>query len=71
MGRGETGGILIAASSTHKMSLADFELALADGGERAGTQLQIIDRRPLPPDFPTVPGFPEASYLKFVVCVRT
>ncbi len=65
------GGILIAATSTHKMSLADFELALADGGERAGTQLQIIDRRPLPPDFPTVPGFPEASYLKFVVCVRT
>jgi len=65
------GGLLIAASSTHKMSLLDFELALADGAERAGTQLQIIDRRPLPPDFPTVPGFPEASYLKFVVAVRT
>ena len=31
---------------------------------------QIVDRRPLPPDFPTVPGFPEASYLKFVVAVR-
>jgi len=65
------GGILIAASSTHKMSLADFELALADGAERAGTQLQIVDRRPLPPDFPTVPGFPEGNYLKFTVCVRT
>jgi 23S rRNA G2069 N7-methylase RlmK/C1962 C5-methylase RlmI len=36
----------------------------------AGTRLQIVDRRPLPPDFPTVPGFPEASYLKFVVAVR-
>lgn len=65
------GGLLVAASSTHKMTPGEFELALADGAERAGTQLQIIDRRSLPPDFPTVPGFPEASYLKFVVAVRT
>lgn len=64
------GGLIIAASSTHKMSAHDFELALADGAELAGTELQIIDRRWLPPDFPTVPGFPEASYLKFVVAVR-
>jgi 23S rRNA (cytosine1962-C5)-methyltransferase len=64
------GGLLIAASSTHKMSAADFELALADGAMIAGTRLQIVDRRSLPPDFPTVPGFPEASYLKFVVAVR-
>ena len=64
------GGLLVAASSTHKMSAADFELALADGAMTAGTRLQIIDRRSLPPDFPTVPGFPEASYLKFIVAVR-
>lgn len=64
------GGLLIAASSTHKMSAAEYELALADGAMAAGTRLQIIDRRGLPPDFPTVPGFPEASYLKFVVAIR-
>jgi 23S rRNA (cytosine1962-C5)-methyltransferase len=64
------GGLLIAASSTHKMSAAEFELALADGSMTAGTRLQIVDRRSLPPDFPTVPGFPEASYLKFAVAVR-
>ena len=64
------GGLLIAASSTHKMSAAEFELALADGAMTAGTRLQIVDRRSLPPDFPTVPGFPEASYLKFAVAVR-
>jgi 23S rRNA (cytosine1962-C5)-methyltransferase len=64
------GGFLAAASSTHKMSLGEFELALADGAIAARTRLQIIDRRPLPPDFPNVPGFPEASYLKFVVAVR-
>jgi 23S rRNA (cytosine1962-C5)-methyltransferase len=64
------GGLLIAASSTHKMSALEFELALADGAMSAGTRLQIIDRRSLPPDFPTVPGFPEANYLKFAVAVR-
>ncbi|HEX7838357.1 MAG TPA: class I SAM-dependent rRNA methyltransferase [Kofleriaceae bacterium] len=64
------GGLLIAASSTHKVSAAEFELALADGAMNAGTRLQIVDRRSLPPDFPAVPGFPEASYLKFAVAVR-
>ena len=64
------GGLLAVASSTHKMSAAEFELALADGALAAGTRLQIVDRRPLPPDFPTVPGFPEGNYLKFAVAVR-
>ncbi len=64
------GGMLIAASSTHKMSAQEFELALADGALNAGTRLQIVDRRSLPPDFPTVPGFPEGNYLKFAVAVR-
>jgi 23S rRNA (cytosine1962-C5)-methyltransferase len=64
------GGLIVAASSTHKMSALEFELALAEGAMNAGTRLQIIDRRSLPPDFPAVPGFPEASYLKFAVAVR-
>ena len=45
-------------------------MALAEGAMGAGTRLQIIDRRPLPPDFPTVPAFPEGNYLKFAVAVR-
>ena len=64
------GGLIIAASSTHKIGAPEFEQALAEGALGAGTRLQIIDRRGLPPDFPTVPGFPEANYLKFVVAVR-
>jgi 23S rRNA (cytosine1962-C5)-methyltransferase len=64
------GGLLAAASSTHKMSAAEFELALAEGALLAGTRLQIVDRRTLPPDFPTLPGFPEGNYLKFAVAVR-
>ncbi len=66
----EPQGLLIAASSTHKMSAGEFELALAEGALAAGTRLQIVDRRGLPPDFPTLPGFPEGNYLKFVVAVR-
>ncbi len=65
------GGLLACASSTHKMSSQDFELALADGANMAKTQLQIIDRRSLPPDFPTIPGFPEGNYLKYAICVRS
>jgi 23S rRNA (cytosine1962-C5)-methyltransferase len=64
------GGLLAAASSTHKMSSEEFERALAEGALAAGTRLQIVDRVGLPPDFPTVPGFPEGNYLKFVVAVR-
>jgi 23S rRNA G2069 N7-methylase RlmK/C1962 C5-methylase RlmI len=52
------------------MSNQEFEQSLAEGALSAGTRLQIIDRRPLPPDFPTLPGFPEGNYLKFAVAVR-
>jgi 23S rRNA (cytosine1962-C5)-methyltransferase len=64
------GGLIAAASSTHKMSGEEFERALAEGASLAGTRLQIIDRRTLPADFPTLPGFPEGNYLKFVVAAR-
>ncbi len=64
------GGLLAAASSTHKMSQADFDLSLADGAMRAGTQLRIVERCPLPIDFPIAPGFPEGNYLKFAIAVR-
>jgi len=66
----EPGGLLVAASSTHKMSTQEFETALGEGAARVGTELRIIDRRGLPVDFPTTPGFPEGNYLKFVVAVR-
>jgi 23S rRNA (cytosine1962-C5)-methyltransferase len=66
----EPGGLLAAASSTHKMSHTEFDLALADGAARAGTDLRIIERCSLPPDFPVSPGFPEGNYLKFTVAAR-
>ncbi|WP_428263569.1 class I SAM-dependent rRNA methyltransferase [Haliangium sp.] len=66
----EPGGLLAAASSTRKISAEDFDLALAEGATRVRTTLRVIDRAALPSDFPTLPGFPEGNYLKFVVCTR-
>ncbi|HUH01429.1 MAG TPA: class I SAM-dependent rRNA methyltransferase [Kofleriaceae bacterium] len=66
----QPGGVLAAASATHKMSLDEFELALAEGAMQANTNLRIVDRRWLPPDFPGAPAFPEGNYLKFVVAIR-
>ena len=64
------GGLLAAASSTHKMSQTDFDLSLADGAMRVGTALRIVERCPLPVNFPIAPGFPEGNYLKFAIAVR-
>jgi 23S rRNA G2069 N7-methylase RlmK/C1962 C5-methylase RlmI len=61
---------LVAVSSTHKISHDDFDRMLGDGAARAPTRLRIVERRWLPPDFCTTPGFPEGSYLKLAVCVR-
>jgi 23S rRNA (cytosine1962-C5)-methyltransferase len=70
LGALEPGGLLVAASETHKISSEEFDRMLADGAARARTPLRIIERRWLPPDFCVSPGFPEGNYLKFVVAVR-
>lgn len=64
------GGLLAAASSTRKISSQEFDMALAEGALRARTSLRIIDRRFLPPDFPTLPAFVEGNYLKFIIAIR-
>jgi len=66
----EPGGLLTAASSTHKMSASEFDLGLADGAARARTSLRILERVCLPPDFPVAPGFPEGNYLKLAIAAR-
>jgi 23S rRNA (cytosine1962-C5)-methyltransferase len=66
----DPGGILVAASSTHKISPEDFDRMLAEGAAKAQSQLRIIERRGLPADFCTGAGFPEGSYLKVAVAVK-
>jgi 23S rRNA (cytosine1962-C5)-methyltransferase len=64
------GGLLCAASSTHKISPEDFDRMLAEGAARARTQVRILERVWLPRDFCVAPGFPEGNYLKFAVAIR-
>jgi len=66
----EPGGLLAAASGTHRIGHEDFDRMLAEGAARAGTQLRILERCALPADFCVSPGFPEASYLKFAIAAR-
>lgn len=63
------GSCLIAASTTHKLSSEDFDMSLAQGSMLARRRVRIVERCPLPVDFPTSPGFPEGNYLKFVVAI--
>ncbi|MFH0902829.1 MAG: class I SAM-dependent rRNA methyltransferase [Pseudomonadota bacterium] len=67
----EPGGLLVAISTTHKISAEEFDRALADGAARAHGELRIIERGFLPPDYCVAPGFPEGNYLKFAVAVRS
>jgi 23S rRNA (cytosine1962-C5)-methyltransferase len=64
------GGLIAAASSTHKISHEAFDVMLAEGGARAQAPLRILERAWLPPDFCVSPGFPEGSYLKFALAAR-
>jgi 23S rRNA (cytosine1962-C5)-methyltransferase len=66
----EPGGLIAAASATHKISFDDFDRMLAEGAVRAGTAVRVLERSWLPPDFCVSPGFPEGSYLKFSVAAR-
>jgi 23S rRNA G2069 N7-methylase RlmK/C1962 C5-methylase RlmI len=66
----EPGGLLAACSSTLKLAAEDLDRAVGEGAARARASLAVVERRSLPPDFPVPPGFPEANYLKFLLCYR-
>ena len=66
----EPGGLLAFSSNAAKLSAAEVDKALAEGGAMRGFELRVIERQGLPPDFPVHPGFPEGNYLKFVLAVR-
>jgi len=66
----EPGGLLVFATNSTKVSALDFDRALGEGGALAGADLRVIERVPMPVDFPVAPGFPEGNYLKLAVCIR-
>jgi len=64
------GGLLVFASNSTKLSAADLDRALGEGGAEARAELRVIERVGLPPDFPVAPGFPEGNYLKLAIAIR-
>jgi 23S rRNA (cytosine1962-C5)-methyltransferase len=64
------GGLLVLASNSTKLSSADVDRALGEGGADARAELRIIERVGLPSDFPVAPGFPEGNYLKVAIAMR-
>jgi 23S rRNA (cytosine1962-C5)-methyltransferase len=63
----EEGGILCAASNAAKLSAADLDRSIGRGGNLASRELVVTERLGQPPDYPISTGFPEGSYLKFLV----
>jgi len=64
------GGLLVFATNSTKVSQAEVDRALAEGGAAAGADLRIVERVGLPPDFPVHPGFPEGNYLKVAIAAK-
>jgi 23S rRNA (cytosine1962-C5)-methyltransferase len=64
------GGFLVFATNSTKVSAAEVDRALGEGGAIARADLRIIERVGLPPDYPVAPGFPEGNYLKLAVAIR-
>jgi 23S rRNA (cytosine1962-C5)-methyltransferase len=64
------GGLLAFATNAAKLSSAEVDRAIAEGGAASGQELRIVERQSLPADFPVCPGFPEGNYLKFVIAVK-
>ena len=64
------GGLLVFGTNSTKVSAAELDRALAEGGAAAGADLRIIERVGLPPDFPVAPGFSEGNYLKVAIAAK-
>jgi 23S rRNA (cytosine1962-C5)-methyltransferase len=61
------GGWLLAASCSSHVRRREFEEALIGAADKAGRNLQVLDRWAAPPDHPQLLGFPEGDYLKVIL----
>jgi len=66
----EPGGLLAFATNSTKVSSVELDRAMGEGAAESRSELRIIERIGLPPDFPVAPGFPEGNYLKFAIAVK-
>ena len=61
------GGYLLAASCSSHVTRRAFEDALIEAADKAGRNLQVLDRWGAPADHPRLLGFPEGDYLKVIL----
>jgi 23S rRNA G2069 N7-methylase RlmK/C1962 C5-methylase RlmI len=66
----DPGGLLVFATNSTKVSVADLDRALGEGAAAARADLRIFQRVGQPPDYPVAPGFPEGNYLKVALAVK-
>lgn len=64
------GGLLICSSNHQKTDLADYLKELRRGALQAKSELQVIEQKGQPVDFPYPVTLPEGRYLKYLVCVK-
>jgi 23S rRNA (cytosine1962-C5)-methyltransferase len=62
------GGLLYTFSCSGLLETALFQKIVADAALDAGVEAQILERRGQAPDHPTLLSFPEATYLKGLIC---
>jgi len=66
----DPGGLLAFATNSTKVASTELDRAMGEGAADSRSELRIIERIGLPPDFPVAPGFPEGNYLKFAIAVK-
>ncbi len=64
----EPGGHLVTFSCSGALKADLFQKIVADAALDAGREAQLVHRLEQPPDHPTALPFPEATYLKGLVC---
>ena len=62
------GGLLAAASCSSHIDEKAFLSTIGDAAVAKRRAVQLLEVRGQPADHPTLPGFPEGRYLKFILC---
>jgi 23S rRNA (cytosine1962-C5)-methyltransferase len=65
------GGLLVTFSCSGGVDAALFQKIIASAALDAGVQAQIVEHMSQGPDHPVALNFPEGTYLKGLVCLKT
>ena len=63
------GGVLVACSCSHHVTLEDFSDVIASAAMDAGRRVRLVETRGAAEDHPVILSIPETGYLKCLICV--